>query len=471
MKFFAWKQKWYAAVCGLLALLVLTGSPALSVAADTDSAWPEAPDIKAPGAVVMEAETGSILYNKNAYDVFYPASTTKLMTALLAIEQAPLTDLVTCSHDAIYSIGWDSSRIGLVEGEQISMEDALYAILLASANEVCYAVAEQIGGTVTDFVSMMNQRATDLGCLNTHFTNPHGLDDPDHFTCPYDLALIARQAIQYTTFRRISGSYYHQIPATNKNVARDIGNTHLIIRKRIKYDGVFAGKTGHTSTAGNALVTCAERDGLTLICVVMKESVQDDAYSDTMALLDYAFQSFSLCDISSSAVASDNAFPVLFEDEDAFVSEVSSPLSISNTTLVLPIGASYEDVEKRFSLTPLTSFVQGENKIGTVSYYYTGVYVGSAEILYNSPEEVAPEPSAVPEQTVPAADATAPPAVTAPADTVGIGASGTAADDLRPMIIGIAVFLITFLLLFYLVFIELPYRRKRKNYRNRQRMR
>lgn len=471
MKFSAWKQKRRAAVCGILALLLLIGDPVLSVsAADDASAWPEAPDIKAPGAIVMEAETGSILYNKNAYDVFYPASTTKLMTALLAIEQAPLTDVVTCSHDAIYSIGWDSSRIGLVEGEQISMEDALYAILLASANEVCYAVAEQIGGTVSNFVSMMNQRATDLGCLNTHFTNPHGLDNPDHFTCPYDLALIARQAIQYTTFRRISGSYYHRIPETNKNVARDIGNTHLIIRKRIKYDGVFAGKTGHTSTAGNALVTCAERNGLTLICVVMKESVQEDAYNDTMALLDYAFQNFGLYDISSSAVDSDNAFPVLFEDEDAFISEVSSPLSISDTTLVLPIGASYADVEKRFSLTPLTSFVKGENVIGTVSYYYTDVYVGSAEIRYNSPEEVVPEPSAAPEQASPSANPTEAPAVTSPAGTVGNGASETSADDLRPMIIGIAVFLITFLLLIYLVFIELPYRRKRKAYRNRQRM-
>ena len=202
----------------LAAALVLSSAPCTALAEDqTPSAeWPTPPEIESAAAVVMEASTGSILYNKSAYDAYYPASTTKLMTSLLAIEQCPLSDIVTCSRASVESIGRDSSHIGLVAGESLDMENALYAILLASANEVSYAVAEHIGGTMENFVSMMNQKAADLGCVNTHFVNPHGLDHEEHYSCPYDLTLIAKQAIEYTTFRRVSGTYNHKIPATNK---------------------------------------------------------------------------------------------------------------------------------------------------------------------------------------------------------------------------------------------------------------
>ena len=226
-------------LCGMLAsALLISVCPVNSVKADSVS-WPIAPEITSPAAVVIEASTGTILYNKAAYDSYYPASTTKLMTAILAIEQAPLSDIVTCSYDSVNSIGWDSSRIGLVKGEQIDMENALYAILLASANEVSYAVAEHVGGSYRKFVNMMNQRAAELGCVNTHFNNPHGLDDPEHYSCAYDLALIARKAIEYNTFRRISGASYREIPPTNLNVSRVFGNTHQILRKRISCEGVF----------------------------------------------------------------------------------------------------------------------------------------------------------------------------------------------------------------------------------------
>lgn len=456
-------------LCCILTVLMVAVSIPLPVLAEDSTQtlpWPTAPDIQAAAAVVIEASTGSVLYNKNAYDAYYPASTTKLMTALLAIEQCPLSDIVTCSKDSIYSIDWTSSRIGLDVGEQLTMEEALYAILLASANEVSYAVAEHIGGTLDNFVSMMNQRADELGCVNTNFTNPHGLDDPQHYTCPYDLALIAKQAIQYTTFRRISGSYYHQIPATNLNVARPIGNTHQIIRKTIKYDGVFAGKTGHTSLAGNSLVTCAERNGLTLICVVMKEDISDTAYTDTIALLDYGFNNFHLYELSSSFVESNNAFPVLFEDEDAFIAEVSSPLSISNTTLVLPLTASYVDVTKEFSLTPLTSFTKGENIIGEVSYYYSSAYVGSAKILYNSPSDITIENVSTEEGTNSGQLNTDQSVNEDAAPTIVPNAA--VENDLRPLIIGIIVSVLVLIIGGYLFFIEIPYRKRKKAYKNRR---
>ena len=466
------KQLLQTILSGILAVaLVLTSAPGTALAeenipASTD--WPEPPDISSTAAVVMEASTGSILYNKAAYDSFYPASTTKLMTALLAIEQCPLSDIVTCSYDAIHSIGSDSSHIGLTVGESIDMENALYAILLASANEVSYAVAEHIGTTTDRFVTMMNERAAELGCVNTHFSNPHGLDDPEHYSSPYDLALIAKKAIEYTTFRRISGSYYHQIPATNKNVARDIGNTHQIIRKRIACEGVFAGKTGSTSQAGNCLVTCAERDGMTLICVIMKAPDSTTVYNDTIALLDYAFENFSLTPITATGTETKNAFPVLFEDEEALIADVSSPLTVSDTSLVLPRGASYSDLTKEFTLIPSVSFTTGENIIGEVSYYYADNYVGSAEILYHSATDVViqPSPTPIPEGATPD--------ISAAVNTSGANLTGTsdpdgaknaeADTDLRPVIIGIIAGAVVLAAGLYLVVVEIPYQKKKKAY-------
>lgn len=456
-------------------ILLVTAAPCSVFAEETpatDSArWPEPPSIQSEAAIVMEASTGSILYNKSAYDAYYPASTTKLMTSLLAIEQCPLSDVITCSKASVESIGWDSSRIGLVAGESIDMENALYAILLASANEVSYAVAEHIGGTVDNFVSMMNQRAKDLGCVNTNFVNPHGLDNEAHYSCPYDLALIARKAIEYTTFRRISGSYNHKIPETNKNEARWISNTHPFIKKNVVYEGVFAGKTGSTSKAGNCLVTCAEQGGMTLICVIMKAPDSATVQSDTKTLLDYAFSNFSLTPLAASEASGNNAFPVLFEDEEALISDVFSPLSVSDTSLVLPTGASYKDLTKVCSLTPSDSFSKGENVIGQVSYYFADNYVGSAEIIYHSEEDVivVPSPTPVPTETPAPSPAEATPADTpelssgdnqnAPAD------SSAASNDMRPLIIGIIVGIVILVAGLYLVLIEIPHHRNRNSRR------
>ncbi len=458
-------QKFLSAV--LLFATLLTGAEFPVYAEDSAPSldWPKPPEISAAGAIVIEASTGSVLYNKAGYDAFSPASTTKLMTALLAIEQCPLSDIVTCSYDSVHNISADSSRIGLVPGESIDMENALYAILLASANEVSYAVAEHIGGTLDNFVAMMNKRASELGCVNTHFSNPHGLDDPEHYASPYDLALIARKAIEYTTFRRISGSHYHEIPETNKNVARPIGNTHQILRRKIKCDGVFAGKTGHTSLAGNCLVTCAERDGMTLICVVMKAPDSITIYDDTIALLDYAFENFELTPITASGSDTKNAFPILFEDEEALIADVSSPLSVSDTSLVLPQGASYEDLTKEFNLLPSISFAAGENIIGEVSYYYADNFVGSANILYHSTSDVViePTPTPTPEITEAPADQTT-------AGVSGSNLSGTSETngqektDHRPLIIGIIAGSIVLVVGLYIVLIEIPYRQKRKAY-------
>lgn len=452
----------------LAATLLLSSAPVPALADDPVSPssldWPAPPEISSEAAVVIEASTGSVLYNKSAYDAFHPASTTKLMTSLLAIEQCPLSDQVTCSRASVDSISWDSSRIGLVPGETIDMENALYAILLASANEVSYAVAEHIGGTVNNFVSMMNQRAADLGCVNTNFANPHGLDNEAHLSCPYDLALITRKAMEYTIFRRISGSYNHKIPETNKNEARWISNTHPLIKKNVIYEGVFAGKTGSTSKAGNCLITCAERNGMTLICVIMKAPDSDTVHKETIRLLDYTFNNFTLTPLAASETSAKNAFPILFEDEEALISDVSSPLSISDTSLVLPAGASYNDLTKEIELAPIGAFVSGENVIGNVNYFYADNYVGSAEIIYFSEDDVIVIPTPTP--TIPPVEHPASQSNNSSENSEEVNGT-TTENDKRPLIIGIIVGIVVLVSGFYIVLVEIPYRKKKKAYQRK----
>ena len=474
------KYKLKRLLSGVLAVALLcSATPVSAFAEESDitvsAIWPEPPKIESEAAVILEASTGAVLYSKSAYDAYAPASTTKLMTSLLAVEQCPLSDIVTCSRASVESIGRDSSHIGLVAGESLDMENALYAILLASANEVSYAVAEHIGGTMENFVDMMNQKAASLGCVNTHFMNPHGLDHEEHYSCPYDLALIAREAIQHTTFRRVSGSYNHKIPETNKNEHRWISNTHPFIKKNVIYNGVFAGKTGHTSKAGNCLVTCAERDGMTLICAIMKAPGSTAVYNDTVTLLDYAFNNFTLTPLTASETISKNAFPVLFEDEEALIADVASPLSVSSASLVLPKDGSSRDLTKEVSLLPITSFSEGENIIGEVSYYYADNYVGSAEIIYHSSEERVVIPSATPSPLpTPVGDTTSESESGTPVNSTDsseevstLGKVAQEETDHRPLIIGILVASIVLIVGLYLVLIEIPHQKRLRRYRRR----
>ncbi len=382
----------------VLALGVILGSAYFAIpqnayadpenSAGTEEAnWPENPEVKAPAAILMDLTTGTVLYRKNDQEAMYPASTTKIMSVLLAIEQCPLSDVVTMSNAAITSVGWDSSRIGVVTGEELSMENCLYSILLASANEVCYAVAEHVaGGNVQDFIGMMNRRAADLGCVNTNFTNPHGLHDDKHYTCAYDLALIMKKCVEYTTFCRISNNHYCEIPPTNKTKeARVLAQTHQILRKKIKYQGVYAGKTGHTDEAGNCLVTVAERDGLNLVCVVMGEKVSDDCYKDTMALFDYGFNNFEYINYGgSNTEEGGSAFPSLFSDEEAFTNKKETVLSLSEAMIMLPKGADTKRVVNKCKLSELIRIEIGKNVIGRAEFYYENIRVGETDIIYTS---------------------------------------------------------------------------------------
>ena len=249
-----------------------------------------------PGEQGQSAEnpgqaTGKVLYGKNENTTYYPASITKLMTALLVAERCNLDDTVSFSAKATTNLESGAVTINMTEGDKMTVRQCLYALLLKSANEVGNALAEHVAGSNEAFAKMMNERAASLGCTNTHFANPHGLNDPDHYTTPYDMALIARAAFENETVKTIAGTRTYTLPATKKNPS---GLTVTMGHKMINpndsryYEGILGGKTGYTSKAGNTLATVVERDGVRLIAVVMKS--RSTHYTDTKALLDYGYE-------------------------------------------------------------------------------------------------------------------------------------------------------------------------------------
>lgn len=248
------------------------------------------PTIASEGAVLMDGATGTVLFSKNGDTQFYPASITKLMTALLVAENCSLDEVVTFSATATTNLESGAVSINMTEGDTMTVRQCLYALLLKSANEVGNALAEHVAGSNAAFADMMNARAAALGCTGTHFTNPHGLNDSNHYTTPHDMALIAREAFKNETVKTVAFTRTYTLPATKKNpsgLTVTMGHKMLNPGDSRYYPGVIGGKTGYTSKAGNTLVTAAEQDGVRLIAVVMKS--KSTHYVDTKALFDYGF--------------------------------------------------------------------------------------------------------------------------------------------------------------------------------------
>lgn len=251
------------------------------------------PVVEAEGAVLMDASTGQVLFGKNQDKQFYPASITKVMTALVVLERCKLTDVVTFSASATTNLESGAVSLNITEGDQLTVEQALYGLLLKSANEIGNGLAEHVGGSISGFADLMNAKAKELGCKNTHFANPHGLNDSTHMTTPYDMALIMRAALQNETFRKIDTTLTYNFPATKKAGARTITMGHKMMYPSDSryYEGIIGGKTGYTSKAGNTLVTGVQRNGVSLIAVVLKS--KGTQYTDTKALLDYGFANYA----------------------------------------------------------------------------------------------------------------------------------------------------------------------------------
>ena len=272
---------------GLLALVVLLFSTAAAGSAKAANA----PEIASEGAVLYNATSGKFLYETNANHQYYPASITKFMTALLVLENASQDDTVVFSSAATENLESGAVNLELTKGDRVKVRDCLYGLMLKSANEVANGLAEHVSGSVPSFAKKMNRRAQELGCTNTNFVNPSGLNNAKHLSTPHDMALIAKACFDRADFRAIDRTVSYHFPATQKRPnGTDIVMGHRMISSGNAdyYPGILGGKTGYTSAAGNTLVTCAERNGVRLIVVVMKS--HKTQYSDTRALLDYGFQ-------------------------------------------------------------------------------------------------------------------------------------------------------------------------------------
>lgn len=339
--------------------------------------WPEGPLTTAKAAVLMEAETGVVLYGKNMHAQLYPASTTKMMTALVAIENCALSERMTMSPNAVNLVPPDGSRVGLQAGDTITMEEALYAIMVGSANEVSNGIAEHVGGSIEGFAQMMNERAATLSLTNTHFKNPNGLHEDDHYTSAYDLAVIAKAYFEHVTLAQIGGTgRYHLHSETTQAKDFYINNRHRIVNGEMDLEGIIGGKTGFTDQAGDCLVTCAEREGMRLICVVLFEETPAQ-YTDTLALMEYGFRSFQKVSTRGLAESVFPSLPDFFVEGSSVFGRATSTLSFSpGDMLLLPVNTAPDNKAVQRSVTA------GESgQVAVLTYTWNGHPVGTANIL------------------------------------------------------------------------------------------
>lgn len=342
---------------------------------ETQEAWPAGPSILAESGIVMEASTGAILYEKNKDDKHYPASITKIMTVLLGIENCKLDEMVTVPHEAVYMED-KGSHIALDEGEQLTVEQCLYAIMLASANDAAYSLAVHVGGTIENFAAMMNARAKELGCENTNFVNPHGLPDESHVTSAYDMALITKAALSYDIFRTVSGTVFYEIPATEhqKDTIPMYHHHKMLSKGRYYYEGIFLGKPGYTVTALNTLVTCAKREDMELICVTMKTEGRQ-VYLDTAALFDFGFENFKKVKVSGNETEFEK-IPVSFPETDGMKNSAQVSVKIGeDCCVVLPKQAGFSALKKELSYETAEP---DSSELAKINYSYGGHFVGSA---------------------------------------------------------------------------------------------
>ncbi len=340
--------------------------------------WPSGVTIEAEGGILMDANSGTVLYGKNIHETYYPASITKILTALVILKHCDLDETVTFTHSAVNTLEPGSSILGARVNDQLSVRDCLYALLLQSANEVANALAEHCSGSVEEFAVLMNQEAQALGCTDSNFANPSGLNNPNHYTSAHDMALISQAAFENPTFAEIDATLYYDVPAGQLQQYPDGWRYYMHHRMMKKndsnyYSGILGGKTGYTSLAGNTLVTCAERDGLKLISVILNG--HQTHYSDTKALLDFGFENFrsvAVADNDSTYQKIENDLSIggIFPDE-------TIKLSVNqNSSITLPSNADFADVTSTLEYDLDAS--APEHAVARIDYMYGEKIVGQA---------------------------------------------------------------------------------------------
>lgn len=326
------------------------------------------PDISAVSYALLDTRTGEMVFSQNENQRMPIASVTKIMTALVVLENASLDEIVTVTSD---SCGIEGSSIYLYEGEKLSVKDLLYALMLESANDAAVCLAIHTGGSVEEFSDMMNERASKLGIKNTNFNNPHGLEDPEHYSTAHDVALIWQEAMKNTTFRQIVSTKTHRIDLPNDEGYRFLSNHNKLLKS---YEYCIGGKTGFTKTAGRCLVTGAKRDDLELVMVTLNAPSD---WQDHENLLNYAMNLYSKVDVATLGSLTVD-MPV--------VGGNSKKVTLTN---IEPMTLSVRDVTRlssrveapRFLYAPITST---EKPIAKVVYSYDGKDIGELDLYPKS---------------------------------------------------------------------------------------
>jgi D-alanyl-D-alanine carboxypeptidase len=318
-------------------------APAPAAGTETQEAdtagWPAAPFVHAPAAILVEMESGAVLYGKNIHERHFPASITKLLTALIAYENLGLEDTISATDETTDGLPWDSSMAGFEKGQTFTVKDVLYGLMVSSGNDAANMLAEKTAGSKKKFPKLMNERAEELGCHDSHFANAHGIHDPDHYTSVYDMAQIARAYFSYEDLSRIAGADSYTA-RSEEGKKTEVYSKNKLIQGKIHLEGLVGSKTGYTDMARETLATCAEQNGMKLICIVMRDE-PDNHYTDTLNLLKYGFENFKKVDIGSiktDVISTEERF--MTEGDDLIGSSMSPMTLRSGSFLVIPADGS-----------------------------------------------------------------------------------------------------------------------------------
>lgn len=352
------------------------------------------PDISAGAAILIDSSSQRILYSKNETEKMYPASTTKILTAILTIENCNLDDIVTVPYEAISSIPSGYSVAALQAGEQLTVEQLLQVMMVYSANDAANVLAYHICGSIDAFANLMNNKVSELGLTNTHFTNPSGMHDNNHYTTAYDLSIIMKYCMQNSIFRNLSSLKYCRIPATNKYDERVFNTTNELLKydnrevaSNYYYKYAIAGKTGYTTQAKNCLVSVSNKDDLELICVVLSVGLYPDNLSakfiDTKALFNYGYDNYTIRKLREK-----NAIATQIEINNGTEETRNLDVLISDDIISL---VSKDDFETEFSPeiqinnNLFAPIAQGQ-VIGKIIYTIDGIEYSSNLIAANNVE-------------------------------------------------------------------------------------
>lgn len=344
--------------------------------------WPIDTGIQSEAGIVMDMDSGAILYGQNIHLTYPPASITKILTALIVLENCSLDDTVTFSTTAVNQVEADSgNKISVVAGDQLSVEDCLYSLLLVSCNQAANALAEHTAGSISAFVDMMNEKLVELGCQESHFENPSGLNGDNQYVSAYDMALIAQAAYDNETMVEISSATTHKIAPTTQNPdGFTIRGEHRLCVTEDQsspyyYPEAIAGKTGYLIKAGNTLVTYAVKDNRRLVSVILKGQPRQ-YFVDGKALLEFGFRSFqnyTVADYESRYVTGNETINL---DKGSF--QASDLMIDPDSVITLPNGASFEDADISLGALPEVS---PDNAVALLTYTYNDRVIGTAYLL------------------------------------------------------------------------------------------